>query len=292
MFKHHDPVQKVFDWLCQRNNICASSKSIAASSLQKHVFDARKLYKQPLGYKIPYDNAQFRAAYLIAYFPYYIEPICAALECANLSDSLFHKGTLNVAFFGGGPCPEALGLAAYLRNRAPKLLRVETIAFDCQPGWQAAQLSLIPSMLPEYCSPETSFNLSSKQCDVAECLVRQCACGIANTDIIIAQNFLTEVYTNRASAIATFERLIRRSTCRYLVFVENNYAEVKDLMNELSAHLFEKGLTTSKPVAETTTIRPNFRLPQVLQQHLFTCEDGLKPKSKVTFHHIVLEIAR
>ncbi len=63
-------------------------------------------------------------------------------------------------------------------------------------------------------------------------------------------------------------------------------------MNELSAHLYEKGLTTAKPVAGTTTIHPNFRLPQVLQQHLFTCEDGLKPKSKVTFHHIVLEIAR
>ena len=63
-------------------------------------------------------------------------------------------------------------------------------------------------------------------------------------------------------------------------------------MNQLSAHLFDKGLTRSTPVAETTTIYPNFRLPQVLQQHLFTCEDGLKPKSKVTFHHIVLEIAR
>lgn len=292
MFMHHDPAQKVFDWLCQRNNIGESSKAIAAASLQASVYDARKLYQQPVGNRIPYDNSQFRAAYLVAYFPYYIEPVYTALKYANLPDSLFNKKTLKAAFFGGGPCPESLGLAAYLRERVPALPNVEAIVFDRQPGWQSAQLTLIPSMLPSYCSPRTSFNLSSKHCDVAECFLRHCSCGIADMDIIIAQNFLTEVYSDRNRAMETFERMIRGSKCRYLVFVDNMYEQIKDLMTDLSEYLYAKRLTTAKALPRTSIIRPNFDLPEVMEQHLFTGEDGLMPRYNVKFHHMVLETAR
>ena len=147
-------------------------------------------------------------------------------------------------------------------------------------------------MLPSYKSADTSFTLNSRPCDVVECLARQCTCGVADMDIIIAQNFLTEVYSSRQCAIETFKRLIKRSNCRYLVFVENTYDKVKGLMNDLSAHLYNQGLTISSPKAESKTIRPNFRLPQVMQQHLFTGGDGLIPKYNVNFHHMVLEIAR
>ena len=127
---------------------------------------------------------------------------------------------------------------------------------------------------------------------MVECLARECTCGVAGKDIIIAQNFLTEVYPDRKRAMATFERLVRRSQCRYIVFVDNMYDKVKDLMNEMSGYLFDKGLVRNRAHAATATIRPNFRLPRILQQHLFTWEDGLIPKFDVKFHHMVLEIAR
>lgn len=292
MFPTHNPAQQAFDWHCRSNNISESNFANAAVDMQKHVSRIRKLYKQPIGKIIPYNEADFRAAYLLAYFPYYIEPICHVLEAAKLPDSLFASGTLKAAFFGGGPCPEALGLAAYLKKRAPRLARVEATAFDRQPGWNPIQQGLVPSMMPCYKSGHTRFTLNSRPCDVVECLARECSCGVAEMDIIIGQNFLTEVYLNRSKAFETFERLIKRSKCRYLVFVENNYDEVKVLMNDLSSYLFSKGLTKAKPVAETNEIRPNFRLPQVLRQNLFTWEDGLIPKSVVKYHHIVLEIAR
>lgn len=292
MFPPHDPAQQAFNWHCRSNNISEPNISCAAVNMQEHVYRIRKLYGMPIGQTIPYDDADFRAAYLLAYFPYYIEPICHVLEGAELHDSLFDTDTLKAAFFGGGPCPEALGLAAYLRKRAPRLANVEATAFDRQLGWNPIQQELVPSMLPSYKSGHTTFALNSRSCDVVECLARQCTCGVADMDIIIGQNFLTEVYTNRTRAIETFERLIMRSKCRYLVFVENTYDQVKDLMNDLSAHLYGKGLTKAKPTAETKTIRPNFRLPQVMQQHLFIGCDGLIPKYSVKFHHMVLEIAR
>ena len=92
--------------------------------------------------------------------------------------------------------------------------------------------------------------------------------------------------------MATFERLVRRSQCRYIVFVDNMYDKVRELMNEMSGYLFDKGLVRHRASATTASTHPNFRLPQVMQQHLFTGEDGLIPRYSVKFHHMVLEIAR
>lgn len=116
MFPTHNPAQQAFNWHCRSNNIPGCNLSAAAVDMQEHVYRIRKLYHMPIGRTIPYDDADFRAAYLLAYFPYYIEPICHVLEAANLPDSLFATGTLKATFFGGGPCPEALGLAAYHVN--------------------------------------------------------------------------------------------------------------------------------------------------------------------------------
>ncbi len=292
MFPTHNPAQQAFNWYCRNNNIVEHNFASAAVDMQEHVYRIRKMYNMPIGRTIPYDDADFRAAYLLAYFPYYIEPICHVLEAANLPDSLFATGTLKAAFFGGGPCPEALGLAAYLRKRLRNLTHVEATVFDRQPGWNMIQQELVPSMMPYYKSGNTTFKLNSRSCDVVECLARQCTCGVADKDIIIGQNFLAEVCMDRTKAINTFERLIRRSNCRYLVYVENQYDEVKSLMNELSAHLYDNGLTINRPTAQTTTIRPNFKLPQVMLQHLFVGSDGLIPRYNVHFHHMILEIAR
>lgn len=292
MFPQHNPAQQVFDWHCASNHIPAANLDSAATDMREPVHRIRSLYRQPIGRIIPYDDAEFRAAYLLAYFPYYIEPVCRVLEQANLPDSLFATGTLKVAFFGGGPCPEALGLAAYLRKCAPQLATVDATVFDRQPGWLDAQRELVPSMLPSYKSAQTAFALNSKPCDVVECLARECTCGVADKDIIIAQNFLAEIYPDRQRALATFERLVTRSNCRYLVFVDNMYDKVKDLMNEISAHLHRRSLSAAPVCAETTFSRPNFRLPEVMQQHLFTGEDGLIPRYNVKYHHMVIEIAR
>ena len=292
MFPTHIPAQQAFNWHCQSNKVSDTNLTLSASSMREPVQHIRKLYSQPIGRMLPYEDPEFRAAYLLAYFPYYIEPIYHVLQKAELPGSFFNKSTLKAAFFGGGPCPELLGLAAYLKKKAPRLAAVEATVFDKQLGWNHIQEELIPSMLPSYKSGHTSLSLKNKSCDVIGCLKRECTCGIADKDIIIAQNFLTEVYTEKQTAMETFERLINRSECRYLVFVDNMYDEVKNMMNELSNYLHNKGLTKQLVRAETTKISPKFRIPEVMRQNLFTGENGLKTKYTVKFHHMVLEIAR
>ena len=112
----HNPAQHTFNWYC--NQIGATQDEIeqAAEGLQEDVRSIRLSYRSPFGTTFPYGDTNFQNAYMVAYFPYYIEPLYHALEDANLDTTLFEKGKLQASFFGGGPCPEALGLAACSRS--------------------------------------------------------------------------------------------------------------------------------------------------------------------------------
>jgi hypothetical protein len=235
MAEQINPLQSVFTWLCQHNNIQESNYADAAAGMREHVVRARRLYAQPIGRQLPYHDPHFRAAYLLAYFPYYIEPIFHELQSAEIPDSLFDGGRLNVALFGGGPCPELLGLAAWLRQRSPLLESLDAVVFDRELGWRPIQEGLIPGMLDDYRSITTRITLTSHGCDVVECRTRDCSCCVADRDLILSQNFLTELYGKRHLALQTFERIIRTSRCRYLVFVENRYEAVREFMDQLAA---------------------------------------------------------
>ena len=75
MFPFHNPAQQVSDWHCFSNNIPDSGHNRAAIAMREPVFRIRKFYSQPIGRSLPYDDPEFRSAYLLAYFPYYIESI-------------------------------------------------------------------------------------------------------------------------------------------------------------------------------------------------------------------------
>lgn len=292
MAEQINPLQSVFTWLCQRNAIPQSNYPGAATGMRQLVANARRLYSQPIGRQLPYHDPHFRAAYLLAYFPYYIEPLFHVLQSAEIPDSLFDGGRLNLALFGGGPCPELLGLAAWLRRRAPRLESLDAVVFDREPGWRNIQEGLIPTMLDSYRSEKTSITLGNRDCDVVECLSRDCSCGVADRDLILSQNFLTELYGKRHLALQTFERIIRTSRCRYLLFVENRYEVVREFMDKLAADLSAKGLIT-RPVRAASSIRvAGFSVPPLLRQHLFTGEDGLIPRKYIKYHHMVLEVRR
>jgi hypothetical protein len=294
MFQAHNPAQHTFNWYCDLIGATENNTATAAVRLRSIVKQIRDGYRHPFGIKFPYGDQSFQNGYLIAYFPYYIEPLYHVLNSANLPDNLFAKENLKVSFFGGGPCPEALGLAAYLRERAPNLRSVDISIFDRENSWDTIQQGLLPEMLPDYAAPQTKFSIKNHQCNVVRCSGNKCASSnaITGSDIVIAQNFLTEVHKNGGTAIDTFEGIIRRSNCRFLVFVENNYPENRDMLNVINRRLFSKGLSTDLAAISQKSIRPNITLPGVLSRHLYTEEDGLRAKKNVTFYYVVIELKR
>ena len=294
MFQAHNPAQHTFDWYCDLIGATKNSAAISARRLRGIVKEIREGYRSPFGTRFPYGEQLFQNGYLVAYFPYYIEPLYHVLKSANLPEDLFAKKNLQVGFFGGGPCPEALGLAAYLQEKAPNLQSVDISIFDREQNWKAIQQDLLPKMLPTYAATKTKFSIHGRQCNVVKCDGNKCTNGktITGSDLIIAQNFLVEVQENRDAAINTFEGIVRRSNCRYLVFVENNYGKNKEMLNIINHRLYSKGLSVGLAKIDSEVIRPNFTLPEVLQKNLFTGESGLIARKNVKFHYMVIEIAR
>ncbi|MEA3543655.1 MAG: hypothetical protein U9R69_00380 [Thermodesulfobacteriota bacterium] len=294
LYQTHNPLQLAFNFYCNRIDATEHQIIEGVERLRDTVKGIRKGYNKPIGKNFPYGEESFQNGYLLAYFPYYIEPIYHVLKSANLPDDLFDKEGLKVGFFGGGPCPEALGLAAYLREKAPHLRSVAISIYDREMSWKAVQQGLLPQMLPHYAAKKTDYIIQDRKCDITTCNFAKCkhSSSITGTDLIIAQNFLAEVQGDCNKAIDTFEGIIRRSNCRYAVFVENNYNENKNLMAVLSRRLVSKGFSTKVANVTFKEIRPNFALPKVLQNHLFTGESGLMAKRNVKFHSMVIEIER
>lgn len=295
LYQTHNPSQHAFNYYCNRIGAPDHMIADAANQLQDTVRNIREGYKCPIGKIFPYGQESFQNGYLLAYFPYYIEPIYQVLKTANLPDYFFDTTVLKVGFFGGGPCPEALGLTAYLREKAPHLRSIDISIYDRENNWSSIQQELLPEMLPHYAAQKATCSIKSCECDVTKCDPGRCKHStdtIAGTDLIIAQNFLAEVQSDCREAINTFEGVVRRSGCRYVAFVENNYNENKKLLEILSNRLVSKGLSPEVANVNYQEIRPDFPLPKVLQDHLFTGESGLIAKRNVKFHSMVIEIAR
>ncbi len=175
------------------NNIPEDKHPDAANAMRRFVSQAREQFSQPLGKRMPYHDGNFRAAYLLAYFPYYIEPIYYALAEAKPLFAERPNGVMNVAFLGGGPVPEALGLATYLRDHAPHISAIRGIVFDREEGWGKVHRELLPLIAPQYLRESASLTLEHKPCDVVNCLGSSCSCDsqLQETDFLISQNFLT-----------------------------------------------------------------------------------------------------
>lgn len=294
MFPTHNPYPSIFSWLCTTNNIPKDKHCEVAAAMRRFVSQAREHFWQPMGKQMPYHDGFFRAAYLLAYFPYYIEPIYHALAAEKLQFADRPEGVMKAAFFGGGPAPEALGLAAYLRDHAPHISAIQGTVFDREQGWGKVHRELLPILAPQYLRKSGRLTLEHKPCDVVNCLGSSCSCDpvLQDTDFVVSQNFLTEIYANRDKAFHTFRTIIEKSRCRVMVFVENAYDDIFRFMGELAAWLHSQGLTRSRAVPATYRIRPRITIPQTLLDNLFIGEELLWPKRNVKFHRMILFIKR
>ncbi|UFS72493.1 hypothetical protein LPW11_09930 [Geomonas sp. RF6] len=294
MFPSHNPYPQLFSWLCATNGIPEDKIALAARDMQHFVRQARGMFHMPLGKRMPYDEGRFRGAYLLAYFPYYIEPLYYTMELAKLQFAERPEGTMKAAFLGGGPAPEVLGLAAYLRDHARHITGIRATVFDREPGWGKVQQELLPLLAPGYSSHPERLTLAHQPCDVAACTTCGSPCDaiLSDTDFIVSQNFMTEIYADRERAFATFRNIIAKSRCKAIVFIENAYHDIFKFMAELAARLHAEGLTVKRGEPVATVIRPRFPLPETIRTNLFTGEEWLIPKTSVKFHRMCLFIKR
>lgn len=90
-----------------------------------------------------YHTEENRKAYMLAYYPYYVEPACRVVRdyvVPALQERQAFYPVLNLAFFAGGPCPEMYGTLKALRGAQLHEKTAVTI-LDWECGWNPSSRS-------------------------------------------------------------------------------------------------------------------------------------------------------
>ena len=83
-----------------------------------------------------YGNSSARQAYMLAYYPYYIQPAMKIFSEIILKEpKIAAANELNLSFMAGGPCSEAIGVTEALQRNGKKC-PVNITILDRELGWK------------------------------------------------------------------------------------------------------------------------------------------------------------
>ena len=293
--KPHDPYGPMLEELCKRND--NDSEELFRDSLrqtQNYVRELRQAFKHCPS-EADYSKDCIRAAYLLGYYPYYIEPIYHVLK--KLPDdsvqAAFNYSKVRACFLGGGAGPEILGWIAFLQERCANIEIATAYIFDIHAhGWRTGQEITRYHLSTHYWDKE--LILVPYECDMLAEQVLDSPWGeraITISNLFVMQNSLNEYIGNEATFLENFLSLFQMiSPGSIFVLIDLNFLQIKNLMQSIEIAITEHELGDAIVHVEDqyTNIESNIALPDILQEELFTSADGLIPKKHTRFYSSLL----
>lgn len=194
-----------------------------------------------------YHTEENRKAYMLAYYPYYVEPACRVVRdyvIPALQERQAFYPVLNLAFFAGGPCPEMYGTLKALRG-AQLHDRTAITILDWECGWESEQ-----QISWQLCQEDGLVRCGDEGrliycCDnLAPC--EQCMHGRTcrkriqeQADVYFLQNYLSHVEPTEQETFLDKMRATVEQAKPGAVFViiDLQYAGSKAIMRELAARV-------------------------------------------------------
>lgn len=228
-----------------------------------------------------YGDDENRKAYMIAYYPYYIEP--ARYVVKNfVAPKILPREIIKADFFASGPCPELLGTVAALK-KTERCIQVNVQTYDPQPGWFPYQ--------------QTTFKLAEKFLKIsAPAVILAHAEGRIATDIFFLQNYLSHMpCQNTDKFLKDFSAVAARTNSKtFFVFVDLNYGSTATVFRKLVDENFLRANGLEKIAAHISDYGEPFMIrygdtTQALRDNIFTDEDGLIQKKNTRFYFVALK---
>ena len=262
--------------------------------LQPHVSELRKQYQKSPS-KVDFSDDETRLAYLLTYYPHYIEQIYRVLENLpeGLLDEYLNRESLRVCFFGPGPAPEALGLAMFLRDRCPLTTQLTGYLLDkyvdaWRLGQELTRYHLAPAYWPKgkLVFKPLLFDFQ----DTRSLRKRSIDQAIRRSQLLVMQNCLNDQMGNLKYAQVMAQEIFRRAAPSAVFLISDlDFEKVRDVIGKIERVVTAEklGKVILQVQEEPVDLVSNFVVPQVLREYLFTGEEGkwLTPKktSKVYF---------
>ena len=238
-----------------------------------------------------YGNSSARQAYMLAYYPYYIQPAMKIFSEIILKEpKIAAANELNLSFMAGGPCSEAIGVTEALQRNGKKC-PVNITILDRELGWKD-QHSLTQHLC-QYYQPEANITgfigcnilQSCQTCPNAE----QCRSKVFDTtNVYFPQNYLSHLpYRDIGLFLERFAEKIRLAKPgSVFAIIDLNYLQSRTVLQKLlETQLPVKLLGTNINQGINIAIHP---WPDDLwKEKIFLDQPGLWPKRRVNYYYLV-----
>ena len=259
------------------------------SYLQQLQEPARKLHQKYLRpekqhIEVDYADHQIQEAYML-------RSIAHALQLPWVLDSLrerdFHhlENDLTASFFGGGPCPEILGLKHYLNSTLSNKVSISTVRLDIVTNWKW------------HYSADTFFNfksdLAGNRSDLLNPDSRE---SVEKSDLIVIQNCLNEIPDLvHPQLLMNMKHIVDiMKPGALMLVIEKRYSNIEKLLRKFHSELGELNqIQTHYTATDNINIKYlnyNGHVPHELIEYLFLRErnNWLWLTNNITFHWLAI----
>ncbi len=293
----HDPYGPMLAELRQLND--TDTDEMLQESLyqvQPYVTNLRHAYKNSPS-NVDFSCQHIRAAYLLAYYPYYIEPLYEIL-CQLSPDvvrNTFGCEKIRGLFLGAGPAPEVLGLISFLNDHVPEVNIVTAYLLDKHiHGWRTGQEITRYHLAPLYW-PKGQITIRPMEFDflnpkTLEDRFVQRAMQICN--LVVIQNCLNDQMGNRQAVSEMLRNIFAQTVIGTIFMISDlNYPAVRELISEMSDFVEESGLgEVLLPVQnQATRLCSRVEVPPIILNHLLIGDEAknLIPRKYTYFYSAV-----
>jgi len=266
------------------------------SGLKPHIRDLRESF-QNRQVRVDYSNKNIQAAYLIAYYPSYIEMTYEVLNRHGVEALSFKNKELNVCLFGAGAAPEAIAILNFITTS--NLNDIESVvirAYDIYASTWSFSLELVRQFIIPHFWGQKEFKLIGRDLDLCKNdVLRDIGKEIHNSNLFIFQNCLNEL-NDRNTAIQNIKYLAQNLPQKSTLIIADlfGYRVVVDAKLQIEKNLKDISYLKLIKSNDKEEIRMKISLPTIVRQHLLTgrpnqpWDEGgiLTPKSTVRFNFI------
>jgi hypothetical protein len=263
-------------------------------SLQPYVRRLRHSYRSRT-VAVDYSDFNIQAAYLLAYYPQYVE--MTNHYVIDLADSfknwLAKRSHLQACFFGSGPAPEVVAVARHLQygQQIRSVLLTARIYDIAASTWTKSHE--VTKRLVRKLAPNVRLILSGHQINLCQRNVLfPIRAAIKCSQLFVIQNCLNEFATERQVFVENMALLLEwMPTSSVLVLADLNYEIVQDLMEKVEAQA--RSHTCSSVVRSCSegsrSFQSEIELTPLITQHLLTGENYLIPRRSINYNCLIVK---
>lgn len=234
---------------------------------------------------VNYSDPSTQAAYLIRYYPHYVQMTYEILQ--QCSETFAFGEKVNACLFGAGPCPEVAGLAQFLTKYYPQTNAIFVQVYDIASD----QWSLSRSITKDFVIPNLwkgQFSGNARNLDLCSAHSFQSVSeSIKNSHLFVFQNCLNEIW-NISTTKENIKFLLESAPLNsFIVIGDLRYAQNRYILEDIAEFV---QITNHYKIImlDELDVRSSLRIPQIVIQNLLTSEGYLVPRSRIKFMFLVI----